>query len=375
MRVVVAGDFCDRYRVSNLIKTEDYAALFSEVYDVIHNADYSIVNFEFPIVSENGKPIPKCGPNLAGHKNSVFAIKYAGFNVCTLANNHILDQGANCCIETIRSLRAAGINTVGAGNNLAEAGDILYLQANNEKLAIINCCEHEFSIAEKNSPGANPLNPIQQFYKIQEAKQFADYILLIIHGGHEHFQLPSPRMKELYHFFIDVGADVVINHHQHCYSGYEVYKDKPIFYGLGNFLFDHISLRNDIWNEGYLVDLVFNKHGISYKIIPYRQCTDEPTVQFLYGSDLTHFEHNIQKLNYVIRDESELENQVNEYYKRCSEYLLSILRPYRNRISKKLYRMGLLPELINEEKSLQIRNHISCESHLEKMLYALSHKK
>lgn len=52
-----------------------------------------------------------------------------------------------------------------------------------------------------------------------------------MHGGHEHYQLPSLRMQETYRFFIDAGADVVVNHHQHCFSGYEIYNNKYIFMG------------------------------------------------------------------------------------------------------------------------------------------------
>lgn len=65
----------------------------------------------------------------------------------------------------------SGINTVGAGKNVTEAGEILYLKFKDESVAIINCCEHEFSIATHTTAGANPLNPIQQFYKIQDAKK------------------------------------------------------------------------------------------------------------------------------------------------------------------------------------------------------------
>lgn len=168
---------------------------------------------------------------MQGQHAAVDAVKYAGFDVCTLANNHILDYGTTCCLDTKRLLEEDGIKTVGIGENLSRAADILYLKKENETLAIINCCEHEFSIATEETAGANPLNPIQQYYKIQEARQSADYVLVIVHGGHEYYQLPSPRMKETYRFFIDAGADAVINHHQHCYSGYEEYKGKPIFMG------------------------------------------------------------------------------------------------------------------------------------------------
>ena len=143
---------------------------------------------------------------MLGSESSVAAIRYAGFNCCTLANNHILDQGKQCCLDTIEVLCNSSIDTVGAGKNATEAERVLYKDLCGETLAIINCCEHEFSIADETSAGANPLNPIRQYYIIQEARKKADYIIVIIHGGHEHFQLPTIRMQDTYRFFIDVGC-------------------------------------------------------------------------------------------------------------------------------------------------------------------------
>lgn len=220
MHLLIAGDFCDRYRISDLIARGNYASLFDDIKYLTEQADVSIINFEFPIVLHAGVPIAKSGPTLQGQPAAVDAVKYAGFNVCTLANNHILDQGTKCCIETRELLENAGIKTVGIGKNSAEAATVLYInQKEKGTLAIVNCCEHEFSIATDTTAGANPLNPIQQYYNIQEARTKADYVLVIVHGGHEHYALPSPRMKETYRFFIDAGADAIINHHQHCYSG------------------------------------------------------------------------------------------------------------------------------------------------------------
>ena len=136
---------------------------------------------------------------------------------------------------------------------------ILYKEIGDKKLAVINCCEHEFSIATETTAGSNPLNPISQYYAIKEAKEKADYVLVIVHGGHEHYQLPSTRMQETYRFFIDVGADAVVNHHQHCYSGYEYYNGKPIMYGLGNFCFDEGLKKTKQWHEGYIVEISFTE--------------------------------------------------------------------------------------------------------------------
>ena len=224
MNVLIAGDFCDRYRISDLIARGNYASLFDDIKYLTEQADVSIINFEFPIVLHAGVPITKSGPTLQGQPAAVDAVKYAGFNVCTLANNHILDQGTKCCIETRELLENAGIKTVGIGKNSAEAATVLYInQKEKGTLAIVNCCEHEFSIATATTAGANPLNPIQQYYNIQEARTKADYVLVIVHGGHEHYALPSPRMKETYRFFIDTGAISLFERrfHQFILSGME----------------------------------------------------------------------------------------------------------------------------------------------------------
>jgi poly-gamma-glutamate synthesis protein (capsule biosynthesis protein) len=88
----------------------------------------------------------------------------------------------------------------------------------------------------------------------------SNYTILIVHGGHETFEYPRPRMKKLYRYFIDVGVDVVIGHHTHCFSGHEIYKGKPIFYSLGNFVFDQNWSKKT--SVGEVIVLVVNKEKI-----------------------------------------------------------------------------------------------------------------
>lgn len=373
MNILIAGDFCDKLRVSEKIAKGDYASMLSDITPFTEKSDFNIINFEYPVVLAAGKPIKKCGPNLKGQKKSIEAIKFAGFNVCTLANNHILDQGEQCCLETKELLENSQIKTVGVGNNIQDASEILYLNKENETLAVINCCENEFSIATESRAGANPLNPIRQYYSICEAKNHADYVLVIVHGGHEMFQLPSPRMVDTYRFFIDAGADAVINHHQHCFSGYEEYKGKPIFYGLGNFLFDHKSYRNGIWNEGYMVELSLNKgKGIGYNIIPYVQCQEFVGVHVLSNSSI--YNERLKTINETIADSKILERRYNEWVKSSERYSLAIFTPYNNRYLLGLYKKGFLPSFISKKKLLQIYNSIFCESHFDKIKTTIKRK-
>lgn len=373
MNVLIAGDYCDNGRVSSLIHTCNHKALFTDAEEYISSVDFSLVNFEFPVVLGESQAILKAGPHLSGQRNAVDVIKQAGFNVCTLANNHILDQGEKCCLDTVNLIEEAGIKTVGVGKNLEEASQTLFLHKNGESLAVINCCEHEFSVATDKTVGANPLNPIQQYYKIKEAKNKADYVLIVVHGGHEMYQLPSPRMKETYRFFVDSGADAVVNHHQHCYSGYEVYHDKPIFYGIGNFIFDWEKRRNSIWNEGFMVNITFEKYNKPFfRLFPFIQCNEKPCLELMKVINREKFFKRIEELNEIIADDSILRKQHEQWMIKGHMPFQKIFEPYSNKLLSFLYYHHLLPSFITKRKRTQILDYINCESHLDKLRFVMN---
>lgn len=370
MKILIAGDFCDKLRVKDAIRSARYN-LLDNLRPYTETADYSIVNFEFPIVKGEAHPIVKNGPSLYGQPQSVNVIKSAGFNVCTLANNHILDQGADCCLDTIELLKENGFETVGVGANLEEAGRILYLRTANDIVAVINCCENEFSIAEIDTPGANPLNPIKQWYKIHEAKEKTKNVIVIMHGGHEGCQLPSPRIKELCHFFVDAGASAVFLHHQHCYSGYEIYNSAPIFYGLGNLLFDHIKERNSIWNEGYIVTLdVQNGIVDNYTVLPYNQCNNDASLILMDDCQKDSFESKISGLNTVIRDDVLLTKEWHNWMDKTTNLVLSYFEPLDGRFARLLSKLHIMPKFIKGRRKIKILNYIRCESHRDRVIYA-----
>lgn len=366
MKVLIAGDFCPQNRVAKAFENAEFELVLGDVKRVLQTVDYSIVNFECPIVKGCAVPINKWGPNLKCSIKGMEAVKYAGFNCVTLANNHFLDYGSEGVKDTLEVCSKLGIDSVGGGKNITEASKVLYKEIKGEKIAIINCCEHEFSIASDSTPGSNPLEPIKQYYTIKEAKKNADYVLVIVHGGHELYQLPSPRMIETYRFFIDAGADAVVNHHQHCYSGYEIYAGKPIFYGLGNFCFDKNRKECGVWNKGYMVVITFDD-VLSFEIKPYNQCVESPSVSII--DDRSEFEHDLIQLNKIIESHELLSKAIENYYHDCNIGTKIIFEPYNSRVLNKLYSMHLLPSFLSKSKCKQLRNMIECEAHLEKTNY------
>lgn len=366
--IIIAGDLCPKDRVAQLFEEKQYVEVFQDVKPVIEQASYAIVNLEAPIVEGTGYPIAKSGPNLKCTEKVIDAIKYVGFKGVTLANNHFYDYGEDGALNTMQKLDENGIAYVGAGMNLEDAGNILYVEVGTKKLGVVNCCEHEYSIATRDHAGANALNPVTLYYAIKEAKEKANYVLVIVHGGIEHYQLPTPRMKELYRFAIDCGADAVVNHHQHCYSGYEVYSGKPIFYGLGNFCFDRKGKRRDKWNEGYMVKVKIDDNA--FELLPYRQCDDNPSVVMIKGEEKEYFTQEIERLNQLIADPVVLEEKLRELAVKTRSGF-SPFNPYTNPYLSGLYRRGWLPSFVSKKKLMAIQNKIECESHLERLKFVV----
>ncbi len=375
MKILIAGDYCPRDRVANKIERGDGLSVFSpDLLQKIKEVDYAMVNFECTVADGSDKPIPKCGPNLFCTKEAVKIVKGAGFKGVTLANNHFRDYGDTGVEKTIAALKEQELDYVGGGVNITEATKILYKEFNGEILAIINICENEFSIADEKQGGSAPLDIIDVTYRIREAHEKAQYVLVIIHGGHEHFQFPSPRMKKLYHFFIETGADAVINHHQHCYSGYEEYQGKPIFYGLGNFCFDHPKKRKGIWNEGYMVALQMTNGTIKYELLPYTQCDEEPVVESMIGLKLQKFQQTIKDINHIISDDGLLKQKFDDFETQVGEMVITPYTPYFNEYVRAAAGRHYIPYLIPRKKMAAMLNFIICESHRDVLIKSMQKK-
>lgn len=365
MEIIVAGDFAPRYRIAEQIESGNYSCL-KTINEQIKKADYSIVNLEAPVVMHNSKPIEKHGPRLKCTERAIDCLVDNGFRCVTLANNHFRDYGQDGVNDTIEVCMDKGLDYVGGGRDIKEAEKILYKTFNDKKLAIINVCEEEWSIADENHGGSVHLDPINTYYAIIKAKKKADYVIVIVHGGNEMFQLPSLRMVKTYRFLIDAGADAVVNHHQHCYSGYEIYNNHPIFYGLGNFCFDTLNERKGIWTEGYCVSLSLENKIVNFKLIPYIQCASVPGVELLPENA---FDERINELNAIIANTESLKKALADYYKESASNYGDIFEPYRNRYLYAAKHRGWFPSLISKHRGYMISNYILCESHRDKLLW------
>ncbi len=370
INILLSGDFASTKRVVDVISREEYHILYGDILPLIKNSDISITNLECPLI-EGGTPIKKTGPNLKANLKSIEAIKYAGFDMVTLANNHMMDYGVEGLNSTIKTCNDNNIEYIGAGQNIKEAQTIRYFEVKGKKIAFINCCENEWSTTNGDYPGCNPLNEIDIYNQIKEAKLNSDYAILIIHGGHEMYEYPSPRMKKLYRWFIDLGVDAVIGHHTHCFSGYEIYNNKPIVYSMGNFIFDKNNVRNSIWNYGAAAMLSINGNDINLKLYPYCQCNEKPSIVLLEGEEKDNWFRNENAKSIIIQDDKLLKEKFNDFVKKQEKLYRSYLEPKSHRIIIAAKNRGILPRRIRDDKALLYLNIIRAEAHRDIVLEVL----
>lgn len=369
MKILFAGDFCQNDRLYHLFKEGKFDACFKGVKSVFELYDYRVVNLETPIIETTREQIPY-KINLRADSTILSALKYLNVSCCTLANNHMMDYLDAGLRNTLNLLNKEKIEFVGAGVIEEEKRSVKYVTMKGKTIALINCCEHEFSITQPNKPGCNPLSIIDICNDIVEAKKRSDYVSVVIHGGHEYYNLPSPLMKKTYRFFIDSGADLIINHHQHCYSGYEKYNGKYIFYGIGNFCFDWPARRHSSWNYGYLVGIDFDD-DISFQIYPFIQMDDEPGIVLLKGQELDLFDKQIRLLNAKIKDDDILKREFDSHCEKLEKGVKVNFSPYENRYLVGLSARGYLPLCDKPKRSLRLLNFIECEAHREVVINIL----
>ncbi len=365
--ILIAGDLY----LPPKIEYDDVSIMLDHsVVSLFEECDFRVVNLEAPICKEiKQNKIIKSGPNLINDEYAIDILKHLKVDLLTLANNHIKDYGMDGVNETLRIVKKNKFDIVGVGNSFKEASSVYYKILKYNKIAIINIAENEWASANEKKGGANPFNIVKNVKDIKKAKQNSDIVIVIIHGGHEQYDLPSPRMSEIYRFFIEEGADFVVGHHPHCYSGYEQYKEGYIFYSLGNFIFPY---ENEIssWYEGFVLQLdIDEEHHVSFKLHPYEQCKNKLNISMMSDEKFNLFEKNISQKNKIIKDTDLLNTSWEKYLSSIDSYNLSLfsllnvvpVRKLRG-IFKKL---GLGSLFLPQWYLVKILNQIRCESHQE----------
>lgn len=254
--ISVTGDVMFARNMAGVLSLD--SSPFSGVSNVTSNVDLLLINFENAATSsENvvkGDVPLKCSPDY------VPLAKANNNTVAALANNHAFDYGIGGMQDTVKYLDDAGITPIGAGNSEDEAHQAVVKDVNGRKITILNYMdadnfkEYPYEVI----PYANGSNPGYSAYDYSDAqKQISenndsDLIIAYLHFGNEYSTSPNENQVKIAHELIDLGADVVIGSHPHVPQGIEMYNGKPIFYSLGNFIFDQSNPETHI---AYFVEI------------------------------------------------------------------------------------------------------------------------
>ena len=269
--IILVGDIMLDRGVEYMIKTEgkgDFRFPFLKIADELQKADILFGNLEGPI-SDKGTKVGSIY-SFRNDPKSIEGLTFAGFDVISLANNHVFDYGREALEDTLLRLKTAGIDYLGAGFNEKEAYSPIIKELNDTKIAFLaytNLGPETWKAGEENSGIAwiseNNLETIKR--DIEKVKKESDILIVSLHSGEEYQKTPTQFQIEFSRAFIDAGADLVIGHHPHIIQPNEKYKDGWIFYSLGNFVFDQNFSEETM--RGQILKIIIENNKIK-EVVP-----------------------------------------------------------------------------------------------------------
>jgi len=240
IKLMFVGDIMLDRGVEYQIKKQeepDWRFPFLKSADFLKQADILFGNLE-SVISDKGKKVGSIY-SFRAEPESIEGLTYAGFDVLSVANNHIFDYGRNAMEDSFKRLESVGIDFIGAGFSQKQAHSPAIKEINKIKIAFLgyNNLGSKIWEAGENSSGIAWLDEkIKE--DIKEAKEKANLVIVSIHFGDEYQTKPNLTQKYYAHLAIDAGADLVVGHHPHVVQSVEEYKEGFIAYSLGNFVFD-----------------------------------------------------------------------------------------------------------------------------------------
>ena len=229
-----------------------------------------LANLEGPICDDSLSKSSKVGFCLHsnGEKLRSWGVERFAFS---LANNHMMDFGEEGLRQTKAALASLSIPFAGAGVNEEEARQPMILEENGKRIAVFSCSERQFGMATEDTAGCAAKGAwLYEAIRGVKALGNADFVIVSCHAANEYSPWVSPSLHDFYHSLVDAGADCIHGHHAHVPQGYEEYKGKPIFYGLGNFVVDPTSWSsnaNQLWS--IVGDVNFAVDRVSWSVTPY----------------------------------------------------------------------------------------------------------
>ena len=268
LTITFTGDLLLDRGIREVINHRGVDHLFSPYVDsVFQSSDLVVANLECP-VTKIVQPMYK-QYIFRGEPEWLPVLKAHGITHLNLANNHSIDQGRAGLIDTKQQIVEAGMIPVGAGTNMQEAVEPVLLATVPRRVYLLTslrmALENYAYLPDK--PCVSQESHDSLLHRIQQLRTDDPHCLIILslHWGGEHTLKPIPMQRQQAHEYIDAGADALICHHTHTLQSIEEYQGKPIYYSIGNFIFDQQKLIN---SSACMVKVTVTADGVSYETLP-----------------------------------------------------------------------------------------------------------
>ncbi|MBP3285452.1 MAG: CapA family protein [Prevotella sp.] len=266
--VTITGDILLDRGVRKVIEQKGTDAVFSPFVDsVFQSSDIVIGNLECPATKIKEPSFKQF--IFRAEPEWLFTLKQHGITHLNLANNHSVDQGRAGLVDTRENVVSAGIIPIGAGYTMEEAVRPVLLTSSPRKvyvLASLQLALENFAyLSEKPSVSQEDFDTLVERVRHLRSSEPDSYIIVTLHWGGEHTLQPVTIQRVRAHQLIDAGADALIGHHTHTLQTIEEYKGKPIYYSIGNFIFDQ---RKPVNTRACMVKLTITKESSHVETIP-----------------------------------------------------------------------------------------------------------
>ena len=239
VNLLFAGDIQLSRAIGKRMENEnDYLWSFRLIASTTREADIMFGNLEGPI-SDKGSDLGGLY-SFRADPRSAAGLEYAGFDIVSVANNHIGDWGREALADTLSTLEKYGIKYVGGGRNKEEAHTVKIIESHGMKFGFLayNLIESKHAIARSDSAGITESELDTMMVDISKAKEVSDMVVASFHFGGEYQDLPNREQRKWAESAIEAGASIVVGHHSHVVQPVELYQSGYIAYSLGNFIFD-----------------------------------------------------------------------------------------------------------------------------------------
>lgn len=245
------GDIMLDRNVKEIVKAKSFDYLLKDLAGeekrFFRGIDIVVANLEGAVTNNGSHYPPELTNDFAFDPATVKNLSRYNFNFFNIANNHLTDQGVKGVTETAKNLSELNFNFSGCSDGSVDDCSSKIVSVRDLKIAMVG-----FSMVYNQID----LNKATQLLRKLSSEN--DAVIVSIHWGQEYQAQFNERQQKIAHELIDSGADVIIGSHPHVIQGVEIYKDKPIFYSLGNFIFDQYFSAET--QRGLAIGLTFNKN-------------------------------------------------------------------------------------------------------------------